>query len=143
MRRILYASVVVLVVVTGCSSEDSADDKAGASVAESVMAAFASGDQADIDAIYAEDVVMVLDDETLAENRTELSSLIATAIGIGNTYTQVGPVSVYVAEDGDMYIGTLVDVVGGAHPNGDPLVGFYRVRNGEVIRHVFMEAERY
>lgn len=64
---------------------------------------------------------------------------IATAIGIGNTYTQVGP----VAEDGDMYIGTLVDVVGGAHPNGDPLVGFYRVRNGEVIRHVFMGAERY
>lgn len=143
MRRVLYASVVALVVVTGCSSEDSADDKAGASVAESVMTAFESGDQADIDAIYAEDVVMVLENETLAENRTELSSVLEAAIRVGNTYTQVGPVSVYVADDGDMYVGTLVEVVGVAHPNGDPLVGFYRVRNGEVIRHVFMEAELY
>lgn len=143
MRRILFALVVALVVVTACSSEDTAVDETGASIAESVMTAWASGDQGDIDAIYAEDVVMVLDDETLAENREEISSVITGAIGFGNTYTQIGPVAVYVAEDGDMYIGTLVEIVGAGHPVGVPAVGFYRVRDGEVIRHIFMDAEHY
>ena len=143
MRKVLCAVAVSLAVVTACSSGDSADDETGAAVAESVMTAWASGDQADVDAVYAEDVVMVLDDETAAENRNEISSVITGAIGIGNTYSQVGPVAVYVADDGDMYVGTLVEVVGPGHPDGDPIVGFYRVRNGEVIRHVFMYAPSY
>lgn len=140
---IVLVVVLSLVSIVGCSSEDSADDETGASVAEAVMAVWATGDQADIDAIYAEDVVMVLDKVTVAEDRTEISSIITGAMGIGNTYTQVGPVAVYVADDGDMYVGTLVEVVGPGHPTGDPIVGFYRVRDGEVIRHVFMEAPSY
>lgn len=139
MRKIVYAIVVALIVVTACSSDDTNDDEDGASIAESVMAAWASGDEADVAAVYAGDVVMVLDGEALAENRTEIAEVIASAASIGNTYTQVGPVAVYEA-DGDMYVATLVEVAGAGHTDGDPLVGFYRVRDGEVIRHVFMYA---
>lgn len=107
------------------------------------MEAWATGDQAVIDVIYAEDVQMVLDGETIAENREEITSVISVAIGIGNTYRQVGSVVEYLASDGDLYVTTLVEVVGTAHPNGVPVVGFYRVRDGQVIRHVFMDAEHY
>ena len=140
MRTTLYLFAVVLIAASSCSSSDS-DEETGAAVADSVMAAWASGDQADIDDIYAEDVVMALDGMNVAESREEITSVITTAIGIGNTYRQVGPVAVYVAEDGDMYVSSLVEVVGAAHQVGDPVVGFYRVRDGQVIRHIFMDAE--
>jgi uncharacterized protein (TIGR02246 family) len=140
VRTTLYLFAVVLIAASSCSSSDS-DEETGAAVADSVMAAWASGDQADIDDIYAEDVVMALDGMTVAESREEIASVITTAIGIGNTYRQVGPVAVYVAEDGDMYVSSLVEVVGIAHQVGDPVVGFYRVRDGQVIRHIFMDAE--
>lgn len=107
------------------------------------MDAWASGEQADIEAIYASDVRMVLDNDPVAENRLEITSIITGAIGIGNTYQQIGPVTTYLANNGDLYIGTLVEVVGPGHPEGDPVVGFYRVRDGKVIRHVFMDAEHY
>jgi hypothetical protein len=86
---------------------------------------------------------MVLDDETLAENREEITSVITGAISFSNTYQQIGPVTEYVATDGDLYVATLVEVVGGGHPDGDPIVGFYRVKDGKVIRHVFIDAEHY
>jgi hypothetical protein len=140
VRTTLYLFAVVLIAASSCSSSDS-DEETGAAVADSVMAAWASGDQADIDDIYAEDVVMALDGMTVAESGEEITSVITTAIGIGNTYRQVGPVAVYVAEDGDMYVSSLVEVVGVAHQVGDPVVGFYRVRDGQVIRHIFMDAE--
>jgi len=38
---------------------------------------------------------------------------------------------------------TTVEVVGTDHPKGDPVIGFYRVRDGRVIRHVFMDARLY
>ena len=140
MRKTLCLMAVVLAALTSCSSPDS-DEEVGAYIADSVMTAWATGDQTDIDAIYAEDVVMALDGVSVAENREEITSLITGALGIGNTYEQVGPVAVYLAEDGDMYVSTLVEVVGAGHPAGDPLVGFYRVRDGKVIRHIFMDAE--
>ncbi len=62
---------------------------------------------------------------------------------IGNTYRQVGSVVEYLAADGDLYVATLVEVVGPGHPDGVPVVGFYRVKDGQVIRHVFMDAEHY
>lgn len=62
---------------------------------------------------------------------------------IGNTYRQVGSVVEYLAADGDLYVATLVEVVGPGHPDGVPVVGFYRVKDGHVIRHVFMDAEHY
>lgn len=119
------------------------DDGSGRSIGEMVMEAWATGDQAAIDAIYAEDAQMVLDGETIAENREEMTSTISGAIGIGNTYRQVGSVVEYVASDDDLYVATLVEVVGPGHPTGVPVVGFYRVRDGKVIRHVFIDAEHF
>ncbi len=141
-RRIRLMVVVVLVAASACSSSDS-NEELGASTAEMLMVAWATGDQADIDAVYAEDVRMVFDDETLAENREEITGVITGAIGFGNTYEQIGPVSVYEAEDGDLYFASLAEVVGAGHAVGDPVVGFYRVRDGEVIRHVLMDAEHH
>jgi hypothetical protein len=142
MHRIVCLILTVLLTAAACSSTDSIEDEA-ASTAETIMKAWATGDQSDIDAIYAEDVRMVLDGTTVAESRDEISEIITGAKTVGNTYAQVGPVAAYTGEDGDLYISMLVEVVGGGHPVGDPVVGFYRVRNGEVIRHVFMEAEAY
>ncbi len=115
----------------------------GESIAEMVMNAWAGGDQADIRAVYAEDVRMVVDADTLASNRQELTELIRGVIDFGNTYRQVGPVAEYLASGGDTFIATLVEVVGPGHPTGVPIVGFYRVRDGEVIRHVFIDADDY
>jgi hypothetical protein len=142
MRKFTFLMVLVLLAVSSCSTSDS-NDEAGASISEMVMTAWATGDQADIEAVYAENVRMVIDDQTLAENREEIASVIIGASGMGNTYEQVGPVAVYEAEDGDLYVATLVEVAGIAHPVGDPVVGFYRIRDGKVIRHVFIDAEHY
>ena len=62
---------------------------------------------------------------------------------VENTYRTVGPVSSYEAADGDLYVTVLVVVTGPAHPRGVPVVGFYRVHDGKVIRHVVMDAEHY
>jgi len=147
----LVRKALVLILLAGLLSSGCGDDESevapvsdeAVSVSEMVMEAWATGEQADIDAIYAEGVRMVLDDETVAENRGEISSVIIGAISFGNTYRQVGPVTEYVATDGDRYVATLVEVVGAGHPDGDPVVGFYRVRDGKVIRHVFIDAEHY
>lgn len=139
VRKPLILMVLFGLLATGCGD----DESEAASISEMVMEAWATGEQADIDAVYAEDVRMVLDEETIAENREEITSVITGAIGFGNTYQQIGPVSGYVAADGDLYVATLVEVVGVGHPDGDPIVGFYRVRDGKVIRHVFVDAEHY
>ena len=62
---------------------------------------------------------------------------------VGNTYRQHGAVIEYKDQEGDLYVGTIVEVKGLGHPTGVPIVGFYRVRGGKVIRHVFMDAEHY
>jgi len=49
----------------------------------------------------------------------------------------------YQAFDGDLNVATLLEVVGRRHPGGVPVIGFYRVHDGKVIRHVFMDAEDY
>jgi hypothetical protein len=147
-RFAALTAVVVIGLMPGLSACGDDDDGAsvageGASVSALVMKAWETGDQADIDAVYAQDVRMILDQETVADNREEITSVISGAMGIGNTYEQIGPVTAYTGTDGDLYVGTLVEVVGPGHPQGDPLVGFYRVRDGEVIRHVFIEAGSY
>jgi ketosteroid isomerase-like protein len=146
VREALILLLLAGLLSTGCGGADETD--AGASpeaesVSEMVMEAWATGAQTDIDAIYAEDVRMVLDGETLAEDRDEITSVITGAIRFGNTYQQVGPVTEYLASDGDLYVATLLEVVGDGHPFGDPVVGFYRIRDGKVIRHVFIDAEHY
>ena len=134
---------VVVTTILQMGGDASAPDGEGQSVSQMVMEAWATGEQTDIDAVYAENVRMVIDEETLAENREEITSVITSAIRFGNTYQQIGPVSEYVATDGDLYVATLVEVVGAGHPTGDPIVGFYRVRDGKVIRHVFIDSEHY
>jgi ketosteroid isomerase-like protein len=131
------------VLVADIEADIEEDDGSGESIGEMVMEAWATGDQAAIDAIYAEDVQMVLDGGTIAENREEMTSTISGAISIGNTYRQVGSVVEYVASDDDLYVATLVEVVGPGHPTGVPIVGFYRVRDGKVIRHVFIDVEHF
>lgn len=108
-----------------------------------VMKAWDTGDSADIDAVYAADVLMVIDTETYASDREELAGVITGAMSIGNIYRQVGPVVEYLGSDGDTYLATLVVVTGPGHPSGAPVVGFYRVRDGKVIRHILLDAEGY
>lgn len=144
-RQLALLAVLALAAVA-CSAAPTVSQGASASAkstAALVMKAWASGDSADIEAVYATDVRMILDTDTLASDREEIAGVITEAIGIGNTYEQVGPVAEYVAADGDTYIATVVKVTGIGHPSGVPVVGFYRVRDGKVIRHVFMDAEHY
>lgn len=49
-------------------------------------------------------------------------------------------VSTYPSTDGGMYVASLVEVSGPGHDRGDPIVGFYRVHDGMVIRHIFIYA---
>ena len=146
VRKALILMLAAALLSAGCGdggSDPASASEEAVSVSEMVMEAWATGEQADIDAVYAENVRMVLDDETVAENRDEITSVITGAISFGNTYQQIGPVADYFAANGDLYIATLVEVVGAGHPDGDPIVGFYRVKDGKVIRHVFIDAEHY
>lgn len=121
----------------------------GQEFSDAVMKAWQTGDVADIEAAYDPEVTMVLTypgagpSEVLAESRDELTGVIDGAIGFGNTYRQIGPVSSYTASDGDVYVSALVEVVGPGHVQGVPVVGFYRIHDDKVIRHVFMDAEHY
>jgi hypothetical protein len=88
-------------------------------------------------------VVQSLDGEVLTRDRDEITDAIRGAIAYGNTYEQVGPVASYEAADGDVYVAWLVEVVGPGHPEGVPVIGFFRVHEGMVIRHVSMDAEHH
>ncbi|MDH3295716.1 MAG: nuclear transport factor 2 family protein, partial [Acidimicrobiia bacterium] len=102
----------------------------GTDVSHDAMRAWESGDPADIEAVYDPSVVVIIDGKELASDRDEMGSVIASAIGLGNTYDHVEPVAFYTASDGDVYIAGIVEVVGPGHPEGVPLVGFFRVRDG-------------
>lgn len=145
LAGILVAAIGGYSVAGGFTAESAAP---GQDVADRVATAWATGDAASIAAAYDPkvQVVLVYDDteDVIATNINELTTAIKGAIGFGNTYQQVGPVAYYrSAEDGDVFVASLVEVKGMAHTVGDPLVGFYRVRNGKVTRHVFMDAEHY
>jgi len=126
--------------VTPSLSPDDLATSEGQSISEKVMQAWATGDQAAIEAVYAPGVVLKVDDGTAAAGRDPIASVIRNAIKYGNSYRQVGPVIEYRASDGDLYVTTTVEVVGPDHPKGDPVIGFYRVRDGQVIHHIFMDA---
>jgi hypothetical protein len=119
----------------------------GQDVSDRVTEAWATGDAASIAAAYdpAIKVVLIYDnkEEVIAGNVEELTGAIQGAIGFGNTYTQIGPVSTYEADDGDLYVSSTVEVRGLGHPEGAPLVGFYRVHDGKVVRQIFLDAEHY
>lgn len=149
--RVLTASLVGLsLLVTsaiGVASQDEgsvgSDTGAGQAISDRVMEVWATGDVADIEDIYAPDVIMMLDTDVLATNRDEITDVIKGAIHLGNTYRQVGPVIEYVDAAGDMYVGSIVEGKGVVHQKGDPVIGFYRVHDGKVIRHIFMYGPLY
>lgn len=121
-----------------------AEDGEARAAADQVMEAWATGDQATVASAYAEGVRMVIDSETLAENREQMVDHITFVIGWGNTYRRVGPVSEYVTTDGDLYVSFMIEGKAGTEDaEGVPIVGFLRVRDGQVIRHVFMHADDY
>lgn len=140
---ILLAGIAGYAIAGGFTSEASR----GQEVSDRVMKAWATGDAGAIAATYdpAVKVVLVYDntEDVIARNAKDLTTTIQGAIGFGNTYTQIGPVSTYEAEDGDLYVASTVEVRGPGHPNGAPLVGFYRIHHGKVIRHIFLDAEHY
>jgi hypothetical protein len=120
---------------------------------DKVSRAWDTGDLDDIADIYDPAVVMVLagdvgdvlefEGAVLAGDRAEITDVIHHAIEYGNTYERMGGVASYEAADGDLYVAFLLKVVGPGHPDGDPVVGFIRVRDGMVIRHVVMDADTY
>jgi hypothetical protein len=122
---------------------DGPDAGPGQAISDKIMEVWATGDEAQIEAIYAPDVMMMIDGEEYAADRDGIKSVIRGAIGIGNTYRQVGPVIDYVDSGGDLYVGTIVEVNGMIHQKGDPVVGFYRVRDGKVIRHILLYGPEY
>lgn len=140
---IVLAAIAGYAIAGGFTSESSTGDE----IADGVMNAWATGDEAAIAAVYAPGVKVALIydelEEVIAADRASLTAAIKGAIAMGNTYEQIGPVATYTTADGDLYVSTLVEVKGAAHPDGDPLVGFYRVRDGKVTRHIFLDAEHY
>lgn len=141
---LIVAGVAGYAIAGGFSSESSP----GQDVSNKVMAVWTTGDTAAINALYAPAVTFVLEypgrtPTDVQTNRQQLTDTIKNAIAYGNTYTQVGSVTSYTAAEGDTYIASLVEVKGPGHPSGIPVVGFYRVHNGKIIRHIFMDAEHY
>lgn len=131
-------------VSSGATPEPTSGDRDGQMIMDLVGKAWATGDKADIDAIYYPDAVFVLDGEQLARGREQLMGQISDAIAYGNTYTQVGPVIEYREQvSGDLYIAHLTDVQGPTHRWGDPLVCFFRTHAGLVTHHVCMLASGY
>jgi ketosteroid isomerase-like protein len=117
---------------------DTADP--GEAVADRVMEAWATGDTEAIEDTYAPDVVLVLDGSLIVDDRDAMAQVIDDALALGNTYEQIGPVTSYQGANGDLYVSTLVEVAGPGRSDGEPLVGFYRVRDDVVVRHVFWQA---
>ena len=144
----LAAIVVAAVVGYAAAGGFTTESAPGQDVADRVATAWATGDAASVAAAYdpAVKVVLVYDDteDVIATSAKELTGVIKGAIGFGNTSEQIGPVAYYKsAEDGDVYVATMVEVTGLGHAEGDPLVGFYRVRDGKVTKHIFLDAEHY
>jgi hypothetical protein len=100
-------------------------------------------DEAKVEAIYDPEVLMMLDADVLARDREQIKSVIEGGLGVGNRYRHISPVVGYEDDDGDLYIAAIVEVGGTYHPSGDPVVGFWRVHDGKVIRHIFMYAPDY
>jgi hypothetical protein len=150
MRTFCIVAVTLALLVgsaIGVAAQDQGSDGPdagpGQAISDKVMEVWATGDEAQIEAVYDPEVLMMLDKDVLATNRDEIRSTIAGAMGIGNTYEQIGPVIEYQDEEGDLYVATIVEGKGTFHPTGDPVIGFYRVRGGKVIRHIFMYASDY
>lgn len=140
---ILLAGIAGYAIAGGFTSEPSPGQK----VADGVVNAYATGDPATIAATYdpAVKVVLIYDnaEHMVARNAKQLTGVIKGSIAFGDTLKQIGPVSTYKANDGDLYVTSLTELTSPSHPDGIPIVGFYRVHNGKVIRQIGLDAEHY
>jgi hypothetical protein len=140
---IVLAGVVGYAIAGGFTTESSPGQK----VADRVLNAYATGDAASIAATYdpAVKVVLIYDgaEHVIASNAKEETGVIKDAIASGVTLKQIGAVSTYEAEDGDLYVAHSIELTSPTHPNGIPVIGFYRVHDGKVIRQIGLDAEHY
>ena len=117
----------------------------GQDAADRVLNAYATGDPAAIAAAYdpAVKVVLIYDgtEHVIARNINEQTGVIKNAIATGDTLKQIGPVSTYEAANGDLYVAHTIELTSPNHPQGIPIIGFYRVHNGKVIRQIGIDAE--
>ena len=145
-RRALIAAVAAVALAVGVGVGvlvgRRGGDEPGSDVSDRVMLAWRTADPDDVRAAYATDAVFVFDGEELAVGVDDVTAMIDSAVNeLGNTYEVIGPVSATTADDGDLYVSFLVEVTGPGHPNGSPIVGFYRVHDGLVVRHAVIDAE--
>ncbi|HEX6663465.1 MAG TPA: hypothetical protein VF025_07290, partial [Gaiellaceae bacterium] len=140
---ILLAGIGGYAIAGGFASESSPGQK----VSDGVMNAYATGDPTSIAATYdpAVKVVLIWDnaEHIVAANAKELTGVIKDSIAVGDTLKQIGPISTYKAKDGDLYVSSMTELTSPSHPDGIPIVGFYRVHNGKVIRQIGIDAEHY
>ena len=140
---LLLAGFAGYATAGGFASESST----GRDIADKVLKAYATGDAATIAATYdpAVKVVLIYEgaEHVIARNVTEQTGVIKDAIATGDTLKQIGPVSTYKAANGDLYVAHTIELTSPNHPDGIPVIGFYRVHNGKVIRQIGMDAEHY
>jgi hypothetical protein len=140
---VLLAGVAGYAIAGGFAS----DSSTGQDISDKVMNAYATGDAASIAAIYdpAVKVVLIYEgaEHVIAGNAKEEAGVIKDAIASGVTLKQIGPVSTYEAADGDLYVANITELKSPSHPDGIPVIGFYRVHNGKVIAQIGLDAEHY
>lgn len=143
IAAVLLAGIGGYAIAGGFTSESSP----GQEVADAVVNAYSTGDAATIAATYdpAVKVVLIYDkaEHVVARSAKELTGVIKDSIAFGATLKQIGPVATYRAKDGDLYVAATSELTSPSHPDGIPIVGFYRVHNGKVIRQVGLDAEHY
>lgn len=141
---LLTGVAVVVAALVGYWAGGGFTSDPGEAVASRVDEAWATAEPEVVEDVYASEVVMVLNGELIADGRGELLETMETAVnGLGNTYTQIGPTSSYETANDDLLVAGIVEVTGPGHPSGEPLVGFYRVRDDQIVRHVFWQMPQY
>ena len=143
LMAVLLAAVAGYAIAGGFASGSST----GQSIADKVMNAYATGDAAAIAATYdpAVKVLLIYDgaEHVIASSAKEEAGVIKDSIASGVTLKQIGPVSTYEAPNGDLYVAHTIELTSPSHPQGIPIIGFYRVHNGKVTRQIGLDAEHY
>lgn len=112
----------------------------GAVIIEKIMRAWTSGSQIDVEAAYAPSAVIAsVDKSVVANNRDEIIQLIQGSLEFGNTWRHTGPPAAYPGSFGRLFVTTMVEVTGLAHPDGDPIIFIFVVRDGQVVKQLMVD----
>jgi hypothetical protein len=117
----------------------------GPLVAARAMAAWASGNEADIAAAYAPDVELWIGEWQDATDRRSLQELIQRSREGGRTLRQVGPVIEYRQPSGPLMVGTMLEAAGVdalGEARADLLVCYYRVPDDLVTAQICLDDVR-